>query len=53
MKGFTFASTSSIVAGAAKAPSGVYGAPTRAFSADAWRASTEWIERAAARISGL
>ena len=39
-------------AGCANAPSGVGSSPTSTFSAAAWRPSTEWIESAAARISG-
>ena len=36
----------------AKAPSGVGSAPVSTLSAAAWRPSTEWIESAAARMSG-
>ena len=42
----TFARTSSMEAGFAKAPSGTIVLPTTLLSAAAWRASTEWIESA-------
>src|ERR1044072_5031359 len=48
MNGLTLASTWSIEAGAAKAPSGVYESPTSELSAGACRASTQGVARGAA-----
>jgi hypothetical protein len=52
MKGLTLGRTWAIEAGVAKAPFGVGFLPRRTLSAAAWRASTEWIDRAAASICG-
>src|SRR4029077_14001093 len=53
MKGSTDFRTVATSAGLPKAPSGVIDIPSSVFRVAAWRASTLWIESAAASTSGL